>query len=145
MDVAIALSDLCFERYSRHRATLPLLNLSISEVQDTGNWRTHGRNVMSEQRKPNRQHPDTYYREREDTPGNDECETTQHPHPYRTLPTKTVQIMAGPSRDVILEPVYFVVEIGNRRHARLSSMLSIRSYGVTPQRPSRRNSGNSRK
>jgi hypothetical protein len=43
--------------------------------------------------------------------------------------------MADPSRDVILEAVHFLVEIGNSRHARLSGMLSIRSYGVTPQIP----------
>jgi len=43
--------------------------------------------------------------------------------------------MADPSRDVILEAVHFLVEIGNPRHARLSGMLSISSYGVTPQRP----------
>jgi hypothetical protein len=42
--------------------------------------------------------------------------------------------MADPSRDVILEAVHFLVEIGNPRHPRLSGMLSIRSYGVTPQR-----------
>ena len=47
--------------------------------------------------------------------------------------------MADPCRDVILEAVHFLVKIGNPRHARLSSMLLIRSYGVTPQRPSRRN------
>jgi hypothetical protein len=47
--------------------------------------------------------------------------------------------MADPSGDVILEAVHFLVEIGNPRHARLSGMLSIRSYGVARQRPSRRN------
>jgi hypothetical protein len=93
---------------------------------------------MSEQRKSNWQHPNTYYREREETPGNDECDTSQRPHPYRSLPTKAVQIMANPSRDVILEAVHFLVEIGNPRHARLSGMLSIRSYSVMRQRPSRR-------
>jgi hypothetical protein len=86
---------------------------------------------MSEQRKSNWQHPNTYYRQREETPGNDECDTSQQPHPYRTLPTKAVQIMADPSGDVILEAVHFLVEIGNPRHARLSGMLSIRSYGVS--------------
>jgi hypothetical protein len=90
---------------------------------------------MSKQRKSNWQHPNTYQRKREETPGNDECDTSQQPQPYRTLPTKAVQIMADPSRDVILEPVHFLVEIGNPRHARLSGMLSIRSYGVTPRRP----------
>src|SRR5215469_4412944 len=47
--------------------------------------------------------------------------------------------MADPGRDMILEPVHFLMEIRNPRHARLSGMLSIRSYAVTPQRPSRRN------
>jgi hypothetical protein len=70
---------------------------------------------MSEQRKSNWQHPNTYW-EREETPGNDERDTSQHPHPYRTLPTKPVQIMADPSRDVILETVHFLVEIGNPRN-----------------------------
>jgi len=93
---------------------------------------------MGEQRKSNWQHPNTYYREREETPGNDECDTSQHPHPYRTLPTKAVQIMADPSGDMILEALHFLVEIGNPRHARLNGMLSIRSYSVTRQRPSRR-------
>jgi hypothetical protein len=44
--------------------------------------------------------------------------------------------MADPGRDVILEAVH-LVEIGNPRHAR--GVLSIRSYGFTPQRPSGRN------
>jgi hypothetical protein len=29
-------------------------------VQETSDWRTHGWNVMSEQRKSNWQHPNTY-------------------------------------------------------------------------------------
>ena len=37
--------------------------------------------------------------------------------------------MADPSRDVILEAIHFRMEIGNPCHARLSGMLSIRSYG----------------
>jgi hypothetical protein len=126
-------------RGKAHRATLTFLNLPVNEVQETSDWRTHDWNVMSEQCKSNWQHPNTYYREREETPGNDECDTSQHPHPYRSLPTKAVQIMANPSRDVILEAVHFLVEIGNPRHARLSGMLSIRSYSVMRQRPSRRN------
>jgi len=43
---------------------------------------------MGEQRKSNWQHPNTYYREREETPGNDECDTSQHPreeHRQRVL------------------------------------------------------------
>jgi hypothetical protein len=43
--------------------------------------------------------------------------------------------MADPSRDMILEAVHFLVEIGNPRHACLSGMRSIGSYGVTPRRP----------
>ena len=46
--------------------------------------------------------------------------------------------MADPSGDMILEALHFLVEIGNPRHARLNGMLSIRSYSVTRQRPSRR-------
>jgi hypothetical protein len=45
--------------------------------------------------------------------------------------------MADQARDVVLEAVHLLVEIGNPRHARLSGMLSIRSYVVTPQRLSR--------
>jgi hypothetical protein len=86
---------------------------------------------MSEQRKSNWQHPKTHYRERKETPGTDECDTSQHPHPYRTLPTKAVQIMADWARDVVLEAVHFLVEIGNPRHARLSGMHSIRSYDMS--------------
>ena len=73
---------------------------------------------MSEQRKSNWQHPNTYYREWEETPGTDECNASQHPHPQRTLPTKAVQIMADQTRDVALEAVHFLVEIGNPRHTR---------------------------
>ena len=83
---------------------------------------------MREQRKSNWQHPNIYYRKREETPGNDECDTSQHPHPYRTLPTKAVQIKADQARDVVLEAVHFLVEIGNPRHLRLTSIDSIRSY-----------------
>jgi hypothetical protein len=100
-------------------------------MQETSDWRAHGWNVMSEQRKSNWQHPNTYYREREETPSNNECDTSQDPHPYRTLPTKPVLDYGRPN--------HFLVEIGNRRHARLSGVLSIRSYVVTPHRPSRRN------
>jgi hypothetical protein len=97
-------------------------------MQETSDWPTYHWNVMSEQRKSNWQHPNTYYREREETPGTDECDTSQHPHPNRALPTKAVQIMADPSRDVILEAVHFLVEIRNPRHPRLTSIHSIRSY-----------------
>ncbi len=109
--------------WSGHRATLPFLNLRISEVQETSDWRAHGWNVVSEQRKSNWQHPNTYYRKGEKTPGNDECDTSHHPHPYGTLPTKAVQIMPDPSRDVSLEAVHFLLEIRNSGHARLSGML----------------------
>jgi hypothetical protein len=84
-------------------------------MQETSDWRTHGWNIMSEQRKSNWQHPNTYYREREETPGTDECDSSQHPHPYRTLPTKAVQIAANQAGDVVLEAVHFIVEIGNPR------------------------------
>ena len=85
---------------------------------------------MSEQRKSNRQHPNTYYREREETEYSaaDKCNTSRHPRPYRSLPTKALQIIGDPARDVILEAIHFFVEIGNPRHARLSGMHSIRSY-----------------
>jgi hypothetical protein len=63
-------------------------------MQETSHWPAYHWNVMSEQRKSDRQHPNTHYWEREETPGNDECDTSQHPHPYRTLPTKAVQITA---------------------------------------------------
>ena len=99
-------------------------------MQETSYWPPHLWNVMSEQRKSNWQHPNTYHRERKETkhPATDECDTSGHPHPFCTLATKAVQIMADPSRDVILEAVHFLVEIGNPRHARLSGMHSIRSY-----------------
>jgi hypothetical protein len=75
---------------------------------------------MSKQRKSNWQHPNTYYRERQETEhsSTDECDTSRHPHPYRTLRTKALQIMADPGRDVILEAVHFLVKIGNPRHPR---------------------------
>jgi hypothetical protein len=117
-------------------STLSFLNFPVSEVQETSDWRTDDWNVMSEQHKSNREHPNTYDREREETPGDDDCDTSQNPHPYRTLPSKAVQITADPNRDVILEAVHFLMEIGNPRHARLSGMLSIRSYCVTPHRRS---------
>jgi hypothetical protein len=90
---------------------------------------------MSEQRKSNWQHPNTYYRERKETkhPATDECDTSGYPHPFCTLATKAVQIMA-----VILEAVHFLVEIGNPRHARLSGVLLIRSTTVTTSCLSRR-------
>jgi hypothetical protein len=112
---------------SRRFSTLPFLNLAISEMQETSHWPTHGWNVVSEQRKSNWQHPNTYHREREEAPGTDECDTSQHPHPYRTLPTKAVQITADQARDVVLEAVHFLVEIGNPRHPRLTGIHSIRS------------------
>jgi hypothetical protein len=73
---------------------------------------------MSEQRKSNWQHPNTYYREREKTQhsGTNECDTSRHPHPFRMLPTKAVQITADPGGNVILEALHFLVEIGNVRH-----------------------------
>jgi len=110
------------KRYS----TLPFLNLAISEMQKTSHWPTHHWNVIGEQRKSNRQHPNTYYREWEETPGNNECDTSQNPHPYCTLPKKALQIPGHPGRDVILEAVHFLVEIGNPGHPRSSGMHLIR-------------------
>ena len=91
---------------------------------------------MSEQRKSNWQHPNTYYREREETEysATDECNTSRHPHPYRSLPTKALQIIGDPARDVILEAIHFLVEIGNPPHPRVSGMHLIRPYVATPQR-----------
>jgi hypothetical protein len=87
-------------------------------MQETSHRRTHRWNVMSEQRKSDWQHPNTYYREWEETEHSttDECDTSLHAHPYRTLPTKALQIIGDPGRDVILEAVHFLVEIGSQRH-----------------------------
>jgi hypothetical protein len=74
-------SDFQEPRIAIQTQLLPFLNLPVSEVQETSDWRTHDWNVMSEQRKSNWQHPNTYYREREKTPGNDECDTSQQPAP----------------------------------------------------------------
>jgi hypothetical protein len=110
-------------------STFPFLNLAISEMQKTSHWPTHRWNVMGEQRKSNWQHPNTYYREREETEhsATDECDTSRHPHPYPTLSTKALQIMADPGRNVILEAVHFLVEIRNPGHSRSIGMHSIRS------------------
>jgi hypothetical protein len=110
-------------------STLPFLDLAISEIQKTSHWRTHRWNVMSEQRKSNREHPNTYYRERKETQhsATDERNTSRHPHPYRTLPAKAVQITADKARDVILEAIHFFMEIGNPCHPRLSNIHSNRS------------------
>jgi hypothetical protein len=64
-------------------------------MQEASHWPTHRWNVMSEQRKSNWQHPNTYYREREETQksATDKCDASWHPHPYRTLPTKGVEII----------------------------------------------------
>jgi hypothetical protein len=103
-------------------------------MQETSHWPTHRLNVMCQQRKSNWQHPNTYYGEREESQhsATNECDASRHPHPYRTLSTKAVQITADPGRDVILEAIHFLVEIGNPRHPRLSSR--IRSFLL----PSRR-------
>jgi hypothetical protein len=45
------------------------------------------------------------------------------------FPRRRFRLWPTPSRDVILEAIHFLVEIRNPRHARLSGMLSIRSYG----------------
>jgi hypothetical protein len=100
-------------------------------MQETSHWPTHHWNVIGEQRKSNRQHPKTYYWEWEETPGNDECATSQNPHPYCTLPKKALQILGHPGRDVILEAIHFLLEIRNPGHSRLSGMHLIRSYPVT--------------
>src|SRR5690348_9093257 len=103
-------------------------------MQKTSHWPTHRLNVMCQQRKSNWQHPNAYYGEREEPQhsATNECDTSRHPHPYRTLSTKAVQITADPGRDVILEAIHFLVEIGNPRHPNLSSC--IRSFLL----PSRR-------
>jgi hypothetical protein len=105
-------------RFRKIFSILPFLNLAISEMQETSHWLTHRWNVISEQRKSNWQHPNSYYREREETEhsATDERDTSRHPHPFRTLPTKAFQITADPGRNVILETLHFLVEIGNLRH-----------------------------
>jgi hypothetical protein len=71
----------------RSVSTLPFLNLTISELQETSHWPTHRLNVMSQQRKSNWQHPNAYYGEREEPQhsATNECDTSRHPHPYRHL------------------------------------------------------------
>jgi hypothetical protein len=112
-------------------STLPFLKLAISEMEETSHWPTHRWNVMSEQRKSNWKHPNTYHWEREETQhsATDECNTSRHPQPYRTLPAKAVQIIPNPGRDGILEAIHFVVEIGNSRHPRSSGIHSTKSPG----------------
>src|SRR5215469_6921782 len=116
-------------RVSMRFSPIPLLNLAIGEMQKTSHRPAHCGNVMSEQRKSNWQHPNTDYRQREEAQQSsaDERDAGRHPHPYRTLPPKAVEIMANPARDVILEAVHFLVKIGNPRHSCLSGMNSIRS------------------
>src|SRR6516164_3002446 len=130
-------------RVSMRFSTVPLLNLAIGEMQKTSHRPAHCGNVMSEQRKSNWQHPNTDYRQREEAQQSsaDECDAGRHPHPYRTLPPKAVEIMANPARDVILEAVHFLVKIGNPRHSCLSGMHSIRSDGRQPQRSLKRITG----
>ena len=48
-------------------SALPFLNLAIGEMQETSHWPPQRWNVMSEQRQSNWQHPNSYYREREET------------------------------------------------------------------------------
>src|SRR5262249_37368369 len=105
-------------RFQKTFSILPFLNLAICEMQETSHWLTHRWNVISEQRKSNWQHPNSYYREREETEhsASDECDTNRHPHPFRTLPTKAVQITDDPGRNVILEALHSLVKIGNLRH-----------------------------
>jgi hypothetical protein len=97
-------------------------------MQETSHWPTHRWNVMSEQRKSDWQHPNSYYRKREETEhaAADESDTSRHPQPFRTIPTKAVQVMADPGRDVILEALHFLVEIGNPHH-RFIPMVARRS------------------
>jgi hypothetical protein len=108
----------------RRFSTLPFVNLAINETQKLRHWPAHYWNVMSEQRQSNWQHPNSYDRQREETQhsGKDECDTNRHPHPYCALRTKAVQILTDPGRDVLLEIVYFLVEIGNPRHASSSDV-----------------------
>jgi hypothetical protein len=117
----------CLNRL-RSSSTLPFLNPAISEMQETSHWPTHRWNVMSEQRKSDWQHPNSYYRKREETEhaAADESDTSRHPQPFRTIPTKAVQVMADPGRDVILEALHFLVEIGNPHH-RFIPMVARRS------------------
>jgi hypothetical protein len=82
-------------------------------MQETSYWPAHCWNVMSEQRKSNRQHLNTYI--------------GSGKKPSTPQPMKAVQITADPSRDVILEAVHFLVEIGYPRHARLNGIHVIRS------------------
>src|SRR6476660_5071692 len=97
-------------------------------MQETSHWPTHRWNVMSEQRKSDWQHPNSYYRKREETEhaATDVRDTSRHPQPFRPIPTKAVQVMAHPGRDVILEALHFLVEIGNPHH-RFIPMVARRS------------------
>ena len=64
-------------------------------MQETSHWPTHRWNVISEQRKSDWQHPNSYYRKREETEhaATDESDTSRHPQPFQTIPTKAVQVM----------------------------------------------------
>jgi len=70
-------------RCRRRCSIAPFLNLAVRELQKTRHWPAHRRNVMSEQRQPNWQHPDADYREREETEHStaDERDTSRHSHP----------------------------------------------------------------
>src|SRR5262249_27523564 len=69
-------------RFRKTFSILPFLNLAISEMQETSHWLTHRWNVICEQRKSNWQHPNSYYREREEPEhsATDECDTNPISH-----------------------------------------------------------------
>jgi hypothetical protein len=58
---------------------------------------------MSQQRKSDGQHPNSYYREGEETEhaATNERDTSRHSQPFGTLPAKAIQVLADPGRDVI--------------------------------------------
>lgn len=101
-------------------------------MQETSHRPADRGNVVREQCKSDRQHPNTDDRQRQKTEHSttDERDTSRNPRPRPTLPTKAAQIVADPFRDMILEALHFLVEIGNHCHIRSSDMHLIRSYAA---------------
>ena len=85
-------------------------------MQDMRDRPTHHPNVVSEQRKADRQHPNAEYREETQHSATGERDTGRHAYPYCARSTKALEITASPVGDVVLQAVHFLVEIGHLDH-----------------------------
>jgi hypothetical protein len=124
-------------RCCRSLLAFSFLDLAVGETQNTRERPAHGRDVVSEQCKPYRQHPNAEHRKKSQDAAPGQRDPGRQTYPHRIRSAKSAKILARPIREVTLEAVHFLVEIWFlvvvRHHRHLITLAGISSQEHLPE------------